>query len=104
MLRKLHKIIISLHYANVISFFMMSLHYLNESVLHYDIMMLGWYNCIPFHYANVVMLHYANVIMVQYVYVCRQTCLVFVCIMYLFDIHIHAGIHARICRYVHVYV
>ena len=51
---------------------MMSLHYANTSLKHYDVIMLDYHNYIPFHYAYVIML--------LYVYVCRQTCLEHVCI------------------------
>ena len=48
----------------------MSLHDASVSILHYDVIMLGQNNSIPFHYANVIMLFF--------VYVCGQTCLVYV--------------------------
>ena len=60
-------------------FYVMLLHYGNVIILHYDIM-LGEHNYVPFHYANVIVLHCANVIMLLYVYVCRQTCMVCICI------------------------
>ena len=64
------------------------------------------------------MLHYANVIMLLYVYVCRQTCFVYICMcmhvyMYILrsifmqaDIHEYVGmntcksINARMCAYI----
>ena len=35
---------------------MMSLHKANVSTLHYDFIMLGLHNYIPYHYANLIML------------------------------------------------
>ena len=57
---------------------MMSLHYTNVRILHYDVIVSDQHSYIAVHSANVILLHFAYVIM--YVNVCRQTCFVYVCI------------------------
>ena len=39
MLTSVHFIIVSLHYANVITLYYVSLYYANVNILHYDVML-----------------------------------------------------------------
>ena len=55
-------------------FVLMSPHNANASILYYDVIML------MLIYANILMLINANIIILLYAYVCRQNCLVNVCI------------------------
>ena len=84
---------------------MVSLHYANVNILHYDVIMLGF---IPFHYANVIMFLYMYVgkqawciygCVYVYMYVLtsifkRQTCMS----LYMY-ICLYVDIHTRSCMY-----
>ena len=40
-----------------LDFIMISVQYINVSIIHYDVIMLGRHNYIPLHYANVIKLN-----------------------------------------------